>query len=102
MDRSDGYRGSRPRDAIVRFYLKQFSESAFNVHTIHAETEGMSQLDTFAVIIRGLKELGARFVQLSEIAQRLFTAELPVCEVKRMTLPGRAGWISAQGPLRKT
>lgn len=102
MDEVIGTEGLDRRDAIVRFYLKQFSESTLNVHTIHAETEGMSQLDTFAAIIRGLKELGARFVQLSEIAQRLFTEELPVCEVKRMTLPGRAGWISAQGPLRKT
>ena len=27
-------------------------------------------------------------------------AELPTCEVIRTTLPGRAGWISAQGPVR--
>lgn len=84
-------------DALTRFYLRQFSESRLNVHTIHAETEGISQLDTFAAIVRGLIERGARFVQLGEIAQRLFGVELPVCEVKRITLQGRAGWISAQG-----
>jgi undecaprenyl phosphate-alpha-L-ara4FN deformylase len=101
MDEVMGTEGLDSRDAIMRFYLNQFSESTLNVHTIHAETEGMSQLDTFAAIVRGLRERGARFVQLNKIAQRLFMAELPVCEVRRMSLPGRAGWISAQGPLRK-
>ena len=97
MDEVMGTEGLESRGAIVRFYLEQFSESRLNVHTIHAETEGMSQLDTFTTIVRGLIERGARFVQLSQIAQRLSMAELPVCEVTRITLPGRAGWISAQG-----
>lgn len=97
MDEVMGTADLESRDAIVRFYLAQFSESRLNVHTIHAETEGRSQLDTFAAIVRGLKERGARFLQLNEIAQRLSIAELPVCEVTRTSLPGRAGWISAQG-----
>jgi len=99
MDEVIGTKGLNSPAEIVRFYLDQFSESELNVHTIHAETEGMSQLDTFTAIVRGLKERGARFVQLNEIAQRLSMAELPVCEVMRMSLPGRAGWISAQGRL---
>jgi undecaprenyl phosphate-alpha-L-ara4FN deformylase len=102
MDEVMGTGGLNSPDKIVRFYLEQFSQSRLNVHTIHAETEGISQLDTFAAIVQGLKERGARFVQLTEIAQRLLKAELPVCEVTRMSLPGRAGWISAQGPMRKT
>jgi undecaprenyl phosphate-alpha-L-ara4FN deformylase len=102
MDEVMGTEGLNNADTIVRFYLEQFSQSRLNVHTIHAETEGISQLDTFAAIVQGLRERGARFVQLTEIAQRLLKAELPVCEVTRMSLPGRAGWISAQGPMRKT
>lgn len=90
-DLSDG-------DSLLRFYLDQFREDALNVHTIHAETEGMGQLETFSRLVRVLKERGARFVRLDEIAARLSTAELPVCEVVRKTLPGRAGWIAAQGP----
>ena len=73
---------------------------ALNVHTIHAETEGMGQLENFTALIRALKERGATFVQLREVAWRLNRAELPACEVVRTTLPGRAGWISAQGPAR--
>jgi undecaprenyl phosphate-alpha-L-ara4FN deformylase len=88
----------RSAEAVRGFYLSQVKGDALNVHTIHAETEGMGQLDNFTALVRALKEGGAQFVQLREIAARLPTAELPVCEVIRTTLPGRAGWISAQGP----
>jgi undecaprenyl phosphate-alpha-L-ara4FN deformylase len=87
-------------DEIVRFYLDQFRSDRLNVHTIHAETEGMAQIDVFTAIVRALKERGAKFVQLGDVARRLVATELPMCEVVRKTLPGRAGWISAQGPER--
>jgi len=99
MDEVIGTGGLEQVDAIAQFLLGQFSSSSLNVYTIHAETEGMSHLDTFAAIVHGLKERGAHFVRLDEVAQGLLTAELPVCEVRRTTLPGRAGWISAQGPI---
>ena len=85
---------------LVRFYLEQFRPDWLNVHTIHAETEGMGQLEVFSAIVRALKDRGAKFVKLCEVARRLVAAELPVCEVVRTILPGRAGWISAQGPQR--
>lgn len=88
-------------DAIVRFYLDRISAKALNVHTIHAEIEGMGQLDTFVALMRVLKDRGARFVQLRDVAATLDRAALPVCEVIRATLPGRAGWISAQGQIRE-
>jgi len=85
-------------DAAVReFYLGQCKPDALNVHTIHAETEGMGQLESFTALIRALKERGAKFVQLRDVAWRLNRKELPVCAVVRTKLPGRAGWISAQG-----
>jgi undecaprenyl phosphate-alpha-L-ara4FN deformylase len=85
------------REAIVRFYLDRISSTALNVHTIHAETEGLGQIETFVALIHALKERGARFVRLREVATTLDRSALPVCEVVRATLPGRAGWISAQG-----
>jgi|SRR6185437_3762824 len=88
------------RDAIVRFYLDRVSAATLNVHTIHAETEGMGQLETFVALMRALKDRGARFVRLGDVAAGLDRAALPVCEVVRTTLPGRAGWISSQGPAR--
>jgi undecaprenyl phosphate-alpha-L-ara4FN deformylase len=85
---------------VVRFYLEQFREDRVNVHTIHAETEGMAQLELFSAIIRALKKRGAKFVQLRDVARRLAAADLPVCEVVRGSLPGRAGWVSMQGTER--
>lgn len=86
--------------AITRFYLEQFKADALNVHTVHAETEGVGYLESFNALIRGLKERGATFVRLDDIAARLKLAELPVCEVMRGHLPGRAGWLSIQGSER--
>jgi undecaprenyl phosphate-alpha-L-ara4FN deformylase len=86
--------------AVREFYLGLCKPDALNVHTIHAETEGMGQLENFTALIRALKERGATFVQLREVAWRLNRAELSACEVIRTTLPGRAGWISSQGPAR--
>ncbi len=83
--------------AVLRFYLEQFRPAELNVHTIHAETEGMGQLESFTALVRALKERGARFVRMEEIAARLNRAELPACEVRRIELPGRAGWVAGQG-----
>lgn len=84
--------------ALLEFYLAQFNPERLNVHTVHAETEGMSELESFTALVRALKDRGAKFVRLDEAAAGLGGAELPVCELVRTTLPGRAGWISAQGP----
>jgi undecaprenyl phosphate-alpha-L-ara4FN deformylase len=84
--------------AVLEFYLAQFNAERLNVHTVHAETEGMPELESFTKLIRALKVRGAKFVRLDEVAARLGGAELPVCEVVRATLPGRAGWVAAQGP----
>jgi undecaprenyl phosphate-alpha-L-ara4FN deformylase len=84
--------------AVQEFYLAQFNADRLNVHTVHAETEGIAELGSFTYLVRALKERGAKFVRLDEVAERLGNAELPVCEVVRATLPGRAGWVAAQGP----
>jgi undecaprenyl phosphate-alpha-L-ara4FN deformylase len=89
------------RESMARYYLEQFKPDRLNVHTIHAETEGISQLEGFACLVRALKSRGAQFVRLDQIAHSLDRRALPICEVTRATLPGRAGWIAAQGlPLR--
>jgi hypothetical protein len=83
--------------AAIAYYRSHLDEAGLNVHTIHAETEGMGELGTFAAIVDEWLDRGAAFVQLGEVAGRLIINALPVCEVIRKTLPGRAGWISAQG-----
>lgn len=84
--------------SVVRFYIERMRPEALNVHTIHAETEGMSQFDTFAALVGALKDRGATFVRLGDVATRLDPEALPRCLVIRTSLDGRAGWISAQGP----
>ena len=61
----------------MRFYLDQFSASSLNVHTIHAETEGMSQFETFTAIVRELKERGARFLQLRKLRSACASRSFP-------------------------
>jgi undecaprenyl phosphate-alpha-L-ara4FN deformylase len=84
--------------AAMSYYRDHLDAAGLNVHTIHAETEGMGELQTFAAIVDEWLKRDAAFVQLARVAQRLNINALPVCEVMRKTLPGRAGWISAQGP----
>ncbi len=84
--------------SLVNFYLDRVREDTLNVHTIHAETEGMGQLAAFSSLLDALQQRGARFVRLGDIAAILTNRELPVCEVVRTILPGRAGWIAAQAP----
>ena len=98
LDEVMGRADLKDAESIHRYYLAQFKDTSLNVHTVHAEVEGMGQIDGFANLIRALKDRGACFVRLDAVAARLESAELPVCEVIRAELPGRAGWIAAQGP----
>jgi undecaprenyl phosphate-alpha-L-ara4FN deformylase len=98
LDEILGTREVPDSGAAISYYRDHLDETALNVHTIHAETEGMGELRTFASIIDAWLKRGATFVQLGQVAERLVVDALPVCELVRKTLPGRAGWISAQGP----
>jgi len=84
--------------SVAEYYLRQMREDTLNVHTIHAETEGMGQLDAFVALLKALKDRGAEFVRVDEAVAQLAPSELPICEIVRTTLPGRAGWVSGQGP----
>ncbi|SRR5579875_102142 len=97
LDELMGTNGLRTPGDILKFYLSHFSESWLNVHTIHAETEGMSQFETFRGLVDRLLDRGAHFLRLDEVARGLSLSALPVCRVARITVPGRAGWVSAQG-----
>jgi undecaprenyl phosphate-alpha-L-ara4FN deformylase len=83
--------------AVAHFYLNRMNAGRLNVHTVHAETEGIGQLQSFTALIHAMKEAGAEFLRLDAVAQRLDRESLPVCPVVRATLPGRSGWIAAQG-----
>ncbi len=59
LDEVMGRRDLSDDDAVREFYLGLCKPDALNVHTIHAETEGMGQLENFTELIHALKERGA-------------------------------------------
>lgn len=101
LDEVMGRRAMNSPAAVVDFFKERFVDERLNVLTTHAEVEGMGQLETFRALLRALKKRGARFLRLEEVARRLQSETLPVCEVIRSTVPGRAGWVSAQGSERQ-
>ncbi len=83
--------------AIAHFYRNQMTTDRLNVHTVHAETEGMGQLQSFTMLVRELKQSGAEFVRLDTVASSLDRESLPICPILRGNLPGRSGWVATQG-----
>jgi undecaprenyl phosphate-alpha-L-ara4FN deformylase len=83
--------------AIARFYLARMDPELLNVHTVHAETEGMGQLEGFTALVRALKNAGAEFIRMDAAASRINPESLPVCRIVRGNLPGRSGWVAVQG-----
>jgi undecaprenyl phosphate-alpha-L-ara4FN deformylase len=68
---------------------------ATEVHTIHAEVEGRSKAGLFEKILDDWKADGILFPTLEELAAEALTRreEIPVRELTRTTLPGRAGTV---------
>ncbi len=83
--------------SIAAFYKNQMRPDRLNVHTVHAETEGTGHLESFTLLVRGLKQSGAEFVRMDAIAAQLDRESLPICPVERGNLPGRSGWVATQG-----
>lgn len=68
-----------------------------NVHTIHAEMEGMSMLSSLRDLIKRCISKGATFTTLEQVASRMKRETIPVCKLRQGYLPGRAGAVSLQG-----
>jgi undecaprenyl phosphate-alpha-L-ara4FN deformylase len=68
-----------------------------NVHTIHAELEGMTLSKVFTDLLKRLTGSGARFATLAESAAEAVSADPPYCFVSMAEIPGRAGLVALQG-----
>ena len=96
LDETYGRVGTTPQ-AVTGYYAAQL-QPGLNVHTIHAEAEGLSLLPHFEALLDAL--LGrVEFVRLIDVAARLDAAALPVCAVVNGTTEGRAGTVATQLPL---
>jgi peptidoglycan/xylan/chitin deacetylase (PgdA/CDA1 family) len=83
-------------DNVNDIYMSLLTEG-LNVHTVHAEMEGMSMLSKLDELVKRAKSEGAEFVTLKEEAVKLNKEELPICEMIQREIPGRAGAVSLQG-----
>jgi undecaprenyl phosphate-alpha-L-ara4FN deformylase len=86
-------------DTINDRYLA-LMRPGLNVHTIHAELEGMSLSHVFSDLLRRLTGAGARFVTLAEAAAEAVASGPPRCPVAMAEIAGRAGLVALQGDPR--
>lgn len=82
----------------AEYLLGQLDPARLNVFTLHAEVEGMGHAGFLADFLTALRERGAKFHRLDEVAAEL--ADLPCYSLQRGTVPGRAGWVALQGERR--
>ena len=88
-----------PEDEDQRRFFRS-AVRATEVHTIHAEVEGRSKLPLFAQILDDWIAGGVAFVALEDLAREALARkdEIPVRELTRATLPGRAGTVATGWP----
>lgn len=87
-----------PRERMAEHYLSLLKPGALNVLTIHAELEGMKQLDLFRTFLRRAAGQGVEVVRLDRHARELLKdrASIPVCELAPGTIDGRSGTLAMQ------
>ncbi len=95
LDEILGLDGETPEDANRR--LLDGLRDGINVHTFHAEMEGIGQIRLFEDFLVECRERGVRFCTLGEIAQSRPRGELPYCLLETGEIPGRAGTVALQG-----
>jgi len=93
LDETYGRVGTTPAE-LAAYYTAQL-RPGLNVHTIHAEAEGLSLLPHFEALLDTLVER-AELVRLIDVAARLDVPALPVCAIVNGTTAGRAGTVATQ------
>lgn len=91
----DGMQGEQVNDVL----LSQLRSDRLNVHTIHAEVEGRTQLDLFASLLKHLEVQGVAYVKLCDVAKALLHQrpdDLPRAAIQPRPIPGRAGEVACQ------
>lgn len=80
------------------FFLARL-RPGLNVHTIHAEAEGLQLLPLFEALLDALPPR-VQVVRLIDVARQLEADHLPLCRVVDAPIEGRAGTVATQEPGR--
>jgi peptidoglycan/xylan/chitin deacetylase (PgdA/CDA1 family) len=91
LDETYGEAGTTARE-LTAFYRRQF-HPGLNVHTVHAEMEGMSHLPLLRDLLEAVRQ-EAQFTRLIDVAEQMGSA--PVTPVVVGPIAGRAGTVAWQ------
>jgi peptidoglycan/xylan/chitin deacetylase (PgdA/CDA1 family) len=93
LDETYGLTGDNSA-TLTAFYLNQL-RSGRNVHTIHAEVEGLRHLPLFEALLDALRDR-VSVMRLIDVADQLDSAALPAHRVVDAPIAGRAGTVATQ------
>jgi len=87
-----------PDEVIVPHYVSLLRPDRLNVHTIHAEIEGMGRRGLFRALLAALRKAAVEFVRLDEAARALLAdrGAIPVCDQEFAEIDGRSGVVASQ------
>jgi undecaprenyl phosphate-alpha-L-ara4FN deformylase len=99
LDELLGFHGCQAHD-FTNLVLSRLESGVPQVLTIHAEMEGGPFLGEFARLLSRCRERQVEFFRLEDWARELLRNpdKVPVAQVNYQRLPGRAGYVSCQGP----
>ncbi|MHB8564249.1 MAG: polysaccharide deacetylase family protein, partial [Acidiferrobacteraceae bacterium] len=86
-----------PEETLASLYVSLIGQGQSGVLTVHAEIEGMGRSTWFAGLLDRLIERGVRIETLAELAARVRTEQVPVCDLIDGEVPGRSGTLAVQG-----
>ena len=89
--------GLYPATELIPHFLSLLRPNTLEVHTIHAEIEGMHYAPFLEQLLRSCKKAGVTFVSLKREAQKQIRA--PVHELIQAPVKGRSGLLACQGRL---
>lgn len=90
-----------PEASINDHYLDLLQEEYPNIHTIHAEIEGMGKQYLLEELILKLKARNVEFLTLETYAKRCLqhSEDIPFCQLVQKPFEGRAGLLACQGSM---
>lgn len=83
---------------INDFFMSRIRTDGINVHTIHAEIEGIGKKGIFEEFLKRLKKSSIEIMTLEEIAveQLKNRDNIPINEISQEKVPGRSGIVGLQ------